>query len=203
MNFDEPRYSFGTGKDRSASVDLGDIDGDGDLDAVIANGRHWPEENLVFKYERRGFNTMKILGAEHATSYAAELADMDNDGDLDIVEVNDNAPHKLYLNDGNGNFEFYSTFSDYSNGRNVAIGDLDNDGYLDIIVCNRGARNPLCFNNGDLTFTCKELITENNSTIDIAIADIDADGLVDIILANRDNNMNTAYKKIGRVWVRK
>ena len=36
------RLTLGTDVFRSASVRLGDIDRDGDLDVVVANGRHWP-----------------------------------------------------------------------------------------------------------------------------------------------------------------
>jgi len=37
------RQTLGEPEDRSASMGIGDIDQDGDLDVVIANGRHWPE----------------------------------------------------------------------------------------------------------------------------------------------------------------
>lgn len=37
------RQILGEPWERSASMGIGDIDQDGDLDVVIANGRHWPE----------------------------------------------------------------------------------------------------------------------------------------------------------------
>ena len=113
MNKQEPRLSFGTEKQRSASISLGDINNDQKLDAVIANGRHWPENNYIFYNYGKGFNTVGTLGTKGSTSYTAELVDLDNDNDLDIVEINDNAPHKIYLNNGKGDFEFYSEVALY------------------------------------------------------------------------------------------
>ena len=47
---------------------------------------------------------MYPLGDVRATTYAAELADLDGDGDLDIAVGNDLAPNRVFLNDGNGRF---------------------------------------------------------------------------------------------------
>ena len=190
MSVDEPRFCFGATKHRTASISLGDINNDGKIDAVVANGRHWAETNYIFYNSGKGFNTMIALDNVSSTSYATELVDLDNDGDLDIVEINDNAPHKIYTNDGLGHFKFYSEVAEVSDARNIAVGDLDNNGFIDFIITNRGQQNMICYNNGKLNFDCVKLQTNQNATIDIAIQDLNGDKLPDLVLANRDNIPN-------------
>ena len=190
MSVDEPRFCFGATKHRTASISLGDINNDGKIDAVVANGRHWAETNYIFYNSGKGFNTMTVLDNVSSTSYATELVDLDNDGDLDIVEINDNAPHKIYTNDGLGHFKFYSEVAEVSDARNIAVGDLDNNGFIDFIITNRGQQNMICYNNGKLNFDCVKLQTNQNATIDIAIQDLNGDKLPDLVLANRDNIPN-------------
>ena len=87
------RTILGLQKDRTASVSLGDIDNDGDIDAVVANGRHWPQQNQVFFNSGKGkFTVSQPLAITSETSYATELADFDLDGDLDVAVGNDQAP---------------------------------------------------------------------------------------------------------------
>jgi hypothetical protein len=70
----------------TASTSLADVDGDGDIDILFAEGRHWPQQNRIFLNNGEGiFNTVRHLGNELTTSYAARTADFDGDGDLDIV----------------------------------------------------------------------------------------------------------------------
>lgn len=197
MNGEEPRFSFGATKHRTASISLGDINNDGKIDAVVANGRHWPETNYIFYNSGKGFNTMAELDNLSSTSYAAKLVDLDNDGDLDIVEINDNAPHKIYTNDGLGHFKFHSEVAEVSDARNVALGDIDNNGFTDFIIANRGQQNMICYNNGKLTFDCVKLQTNKNATIDIAIQDLNGDKLPDLVLANRDNIPNEIFINKG------
>lgn len=197
MSSEEPRFSFGTKKQRSASITFGDINNNGHLEAVVANGRHWSETNYIFYYYGKGYNEMTPIGEISATSYAAELVDLDNDDDLDLLEINDNAPHKIYLNDGSGKFKFYSTVAEISNARNVALGDIDNNGYIDFVITNRGQKNIICYNNGNLKFDCVKLDTKKNSTIDIVIKDLNNDQLPDLVLANRDNIPNEIFINKG------
>ena len=193
----EPRRTFGTEKMRSASISLGDVDGDQDIDVVVANGRHWPEKNSIFFNENGRFTSFTHVGEIHSTSYACELGDIDNDGDLDLVEINDMAPHRLYLNDGKGSFSFHSTLSSPSSARNGILADLDNNKLIDVIICNRGQRNTICYNNGNMSFDCQELNTTQNATIDIEVSDLNGDGLPDLVLANRNGILNSILLNEG------
>ncbi|MYG81319.1 MAG: VCBS repeat-containing protein, partial [Gemmatimonadetes bacterium] len=85
-----PLRSLGSGSELTASISLGDMDGDGDLDAVVANGRHWPGQNRIYLNDgRAAFTLARRLGDEQAGSYAVPVADFDGDGDLDVAVGND------------------------------------------------------------------------------------------------------------------
>ena len=50
---------LGGAKEKTASISSGDIDNDGDIDIIIANGRHWPGQNKILfnKYTRFKFRS--------------------------------------------------------------------------------------------------------------------------------------------------
>ncbi len=95
------RLTLGTDANLSASVCIADIDCDNDLDVVVANGRHWPQQNfLLINQGLARFNVQRALGEERSTTYASEVADLDGDDDLDIAVGNDMAPNRIFLGDG-------------------------------------------------------------------------------------------------------
>ena len=155
------RLFLGTEENLSASLRIGDLDGDGDPDVAVANGRHWPQQNYVFFNQRRGrFNLACPLGRDLATSYATELADLDNDGDLDIAVGNDTAPNAIFLNNGKGHFKHHGSFGEPSSIRSLTLADLDLDGDVDILANARGRPNRLFLNDGSARF--EEAITFGN-----------------------------------------
>ena len=179
----------------TASVHLGDVDGDGSLDIVVANGRHWPEQNRIFLNDgRAGFTLARRLGDEEDGTYAAPLADFDGDGDLDIATGNDRTRNLVFLNDGTGRFERSATFGTPSSTRSLTLADLDGDANTDILVVNRGRQNFIFRGDGAGGFDeGTPFGAGDDSTIDVAAADLDADGDLDLVLANRDGGANAIH----------
>ncbi len=111
---------------------LGDLDGDGDLDAVFAN----PMQNYSQVWFNDGSGTF-INSGQQLTQFGhgVGLADFDQDGDLDIMISCHQGilPSKIYFNDGTGQFiesdqELETTR--YS-GVDVNLIDLNDDGHID------------------------------------------------------------------------
>jgi hypothetical protein len=182
----------------SANVSIGDVDGDGHPDIVIAKGRHWPLISRVLIGDRRGhFSSGHNLGDGAYRSYSARLADVDEDGDLDVVLSNDAPDPKLvHLNDGKGHFQEGSTYGRPEwPTRNVTVVDLNGDGLPDIVVANRGnqSSNYICLNKGKGQFdtTCTAFSTESSTTI--AAADFNHDGLIDLAVPHRDGGQSFVY----------
>ncbi len=189
----------------SASVSLGDLDKDGDLDIVLAKGRHWPLNNLVLRNDGRGHFAAEPVVDLPDRTYSAALADLDGDGDLDLVVSNDRPDRKLvYLNDGHGYYRVSSTFgnADWST-RYVTVADLNGDHRPDLLVANRGGASPpgkpsyVCMNDGKGAFpSCTTLATQS-ATIIVA-ADLDGDGFVDLFVPHRDGGQSLVFWNDGR-----
>ncbi len=124
----------------SASVSVGDLNGDGLLDIVLAKGRHWPLHSRVLMNDGRGGFSASNLGKAPARTYSAALADVDGDGHLDVVVSNDAPDRKLvYRNDGKGHLTEIGTFGEPAwTTRYVTLADLNGDSFPDIVAANRG-----------------------------------------------------------------
>lgn len=138
-----------------------DFDGDGDLDFVTANGGYLGvEPNYIFWNDGRGhFPTYAALPALLFGAIRVAAADLDGDGDVDLLFCGLRSQSVLLRNDGAGRFtDISSRLSQYPvpnlGPYAVALGDLDQDGDIDIV---RGAGPTLLLdiNRGDGTFEPK------------------------------------------------
>ena len=195
--------SLGDATARTASLSIGDVDGDRDLDLIVANGRHWPGQNEQYRNDlanggKGAFGEAIPLGAEQSTTYTAALGDLDGDGDLDVVVGNDRKPSHVLHNDGKGNFVRGKAVGKISNTRSVTLADLDGAHGLDIILTNRNEANLICFNDGRGGFDRHGTFGEaGHATINVATADLDGDGDLDIAVANRNRQQNHIYLNDG------
>lgn len=190
----------------SANASLGDLDGDGDLDILLAKGRHWPLRNRVLLNDGKGRFSASDLGDQPDRTYSSLLADLDRDGDLDVVVSNDSPDPKLfYLNNGQGRFSLAGEWGDADwNTRNAAIADLNGDGFLDVIAANRRSASFFCINDGGKGFPrdrCVELPTE--SATSIVPGDFDGDGTIDLAVPHRDGGQSRVHFNDGRAAFRR
>lgn len=118
------------GNGTSQHVTLGDIDGDFDIDAVVAN----EGANRIYLNDGSGVFTAsgQTLGA--AGSSHVQLADFDSDGDLDIYVANwFDQPDRVWINNGLGQFLGSQSLGSNTSSH-VALADIDGDGDIDAVV---------------------------------------------------------------------
>jgi hypothetical protein len=180
---------FGAGSN-SVGATLGDLDGDGDLDAVIAN--YLNEAETVWLNDGTGnFTSGGSFGGGHSQKVA--LGDLDGDGDLDAVVANDigGQPEDVWLNDGNGSFTSNGTFGT-GTSTDIDLGDVDGDGDLDALVGNAPEGETVWLNDGLGSFTLSATLGTGD-TLSAVLGDIDNDGDLDAVVAN--------YLGAHTVWV--
>jgi len=120
---------------------LADLDGDGDADMISGEfsgnlnffRNTGSASNPVFTLEDQNY-----LGVDVGSFSSPHLADLDNDGDADLLIGSDDQGLLLYLNNGtpqSPDFQLDATFqlADIPPDVHPTTGDLDNDGDLDLI----------------------------------------------------------------------
>lgn len=194
-------HPIGTGT--TQDLLLLDIDSDTDQDLFVVNeGR-----NRLFVNDGSGiFADETTLRTSNliAESREADSADIDNDGDLDIVVGNvvflldQPAENHLFVNDGTGNF-INATSTQLVNVTNnsssftIRFADVDADGDPDILSpsnnLNSGGRINVWLNDGSGTFSIAAespfSVEPTGSAFDIEVVDLNADSKDDIYFCNR------------------
>ncbi|CAN5296849.1 hypothetical protein BH24PSE2_BH24PSE2_12990 [soil metagenome] len=199
----------------SASIELADMDGDGALDAVIANAdnaqvnRVYPNTSILGVIS---FGAPVDITADTDFSRDVAVADLDADGDLDVVAGNDdraiggasgNTPSKVYLNQlvESGTFSFAAGVAlaqSQDSVDDIELGDLDADGDVDLIYTSFSSETRVYLNQlmetGAFAFDAGANVANDGADHGNGgeLADIDGDGDLDVLVANGKTTAPTA-----------
>lgn len=194
-------------------VTMADVNSDGYLDIYVS--RNGASIQVSDRRNKLYINNKDLTFTESSIAYGladagfstqAVFFDMDNDGDLDMYQVNQLIDNKvqlvnelpreqykylrdrLYRND-NGKFKDVSDqvgiSKDIAYGLSVNASDFNNDGWIDLYVANDYAEPDfMYFNNGDGTFRNvinEELRHITNLSMGSDTGDVNNDGLIDLM----------------------
>ena len=193
---------------------LGDVDGDGDLDAFLGydDGTFRYVENAVVRPTRIDFDPLvgapdPFAGQSGGVYETPALGDLDADGDLDLVAGSSPGDLRFYENTGNAETPLFAARTGAANPLPTqvfgtdsapALGDLDADGDLDLVVVdNVGGAGSFHYyaNTGTVIGAAFALRTGAQDPLAglapgrngaPAIRDLDTDGDLDLI-TGRDN----------------
>ncbi|WP_353929307.1 cadherin-like domain-containing protein [Okeanomitos corallinicola TIOX110] len=188
----------------SSSPTFADVDGDGDLDAVVGgafgNLKYYENTGSTTYVAQTGTNNPfdGIVGSRNTPT----LADVDGDGDLDAVVGDRDGNLKYYENTGSTTYVAQTGTNNPFDG--IAVGsfisptfaDVDGDGDLDAVVGEFNGNLKYYENTGSTTYVAQTGTNNPFDGIDVGsfstptFADVDGDGDLDAVVGEFNGNLN-------------
>lgn len=178
--------SFSAESGISRQVRLVDFNDDGKLD-MITSGRDPTVSGYVTVRLGQGngtfataTSTLVVNTGGGSFTWGMVVADLNNDGELDVVAGSNSA--SVLLGRGDGTFSAYSTITSVTSANiDIVAGDLNGDDILDLVTANLGGSTTTYIGNGDGSFKAATAHSDGSQSRTVSLADLNADGVLDVI----------------------
>ncbi|RZK55199.1 MAG: hypothetical protein EOO59_10780, partial [Hymenobacter sp.] len=196
--------TFGPGQNTStngiATLQLGDVDGDADLDLLVSRSNQ-----TASVYLNNGAGSFSAGATVAGGTKMQAVGDLDNDGALDLLTDDPNAPGwGLLLRRGNGDGTFAATATAVALNSassplfGIDLADCDADGDLDLLLTTNlglyAMRNTSTV--GSLALSPEQLLAGSAGMRVASVADVEGDGDLDVITTNSQNSVG-CYRNNG------
>lgn len=181
-------YAAGVGA-HPIDVAVGDVNGDGNLDAVLANTGTLMVGVLLGN--GNGLFQPVVTYPAGGSCSSVSVADVNGDGAADILMANPNSGTiGVLLSNGAGAFQ--PTVVYYTGAETITVADINGDGKLDLLLADGSASSTFAvmLGNGNGTFQAKTTYPTGTffPSGRIRVADVNRDGLPDLVIAFSGSN---------------
>jgi hypothetical protein len=199
--FDAPREISGD-VDVGTSVFAADLDGDGDLDALLTSSGWPPSDHRVAWYENLGggaFGTQRVISWDVYSPYSVFAADLDGDGDQDVLSASNGDDKIAWYENLGGVFGEQHVITTQADGaRSVFAADLDADGDRDVLSASVIDDTIAWYENLGDGFGGRQIIsTDTHWPLSVFAEDLDGDGDDDVLSASFYDHKIAWYENLG------
>ena len=179
-------------------VSLGDIDNDGDADAVVVDAY---DDMEVYLNDGTGTFTYDQTYGASKSWFGVYLIDVDMDNDLDIIVSGfySGTGCEVWKNNGSGSFTFaQGSIATSIAMQELAIGDVNGDGTPDIFApAYSGGGSQVWLNDSSGVFTNTNQSLTGSSCTQAVLADLDGDNDLDAFISRTNGSPNTVWLNNG------